>query len=191
MKACIISHNLLNVTYRIQTGQVWCSSEQKEKLLKCKSQWCLLKNKRVTNHWIACIPRQRHSNRPWYSLVKPARGGEGASGWERSQEEMKWTWLVVCFIFSCKYKLKWREWRSLCLLNYFYCSEKNKEKTETTDGGARCCFSGEKKGATDHLPKRGDKQKNANWINRLEWPSDFVSRQEREKQLRFGVQDSR
>lgn len=115
--------NLLNSTYRVQTGLAWYSSEQKEKLLNAKVsdvrfELC------VTNHWIACIPRQRHSNRPWYSLVKPAGGGEGGSGWERSQEEMKWTWLGVCFIFSCKYESKWREWRSLCLLNYFYCSGK-------------------------------------------------------------------
>lgn len=30
----------------------------------------------VTNHQTAGIPRQRHSNRPWESLVKPARGRE-------------------------------------------------------------------------------------------------------------------
>lgn len=83
---------------------------------------------RVTNHWIACIPRQRHSNRPWYSLVKPVGGwrrGTGV-GSEPRGDEMDMT--DVCFIFSCKYKLKRREWRSLCLLNYFYCFWKKKNK---------------------------------------------------------------
>ncbi len=123
--------------------------------------------------WIACIPRQRHSNRPWYSLVKPAGGGEGGLGLERSHEEMKWTWLGVCFIFSCKYKSKWREWRSLGLLNYFYCSEKNKEWMVTLD--AVSCYFSEK----DHrsvLKKQLISRRILDWIDRLEWPSDSVSR---------------
>lgn len=85
---------------------------------------------RITNHWIACIPRQRHSNRPLVLSCHACRGSERDDrGGNGAKSEMKWTRLAVCFILSCKYESRWKEWRSLCLLNYFYCSEKkNKEK---------------------------------------------------------------
>lgn len=46
---------------------------------------------------------------PGAPLVESAWDGEGGSGSEQSQVEMKWTRLGICLIFSYEYKLKWRE----------------------------------------------------------------------------------
>lgn len=112
------------------------------------------------------------------------RGGNGA------KSEMKWTRLAVCFILSCKYESRWKEWRSLCLLNYFYCSEK-KNKGKKIKNGLWClmllfspsfslalffCVFFSEKDQGSFLTRRLIRRRIRDWIDRLEWPSDSVSR---------------
>lgn len=86
--ASSIINLLINVTCRIyKQAWRWRSSEQKGDAPKNAKVSDVRFDLRVTNHWIACIPRQRHSNRPLVLSCHACRGvREGRSGWERSQE---------------------------------------------------------------------------------------------------------